>query len=115
MGKQSCPTHSFAYCCTKLGKRTGCPRSNRRGENAPSRQQIRLFKRHNQWSKSTTIVPRRKMEVKTMFDSKHYVPILRWKAAEKEALEQLTSKEKESMTPLFEILMPQPKNQKAGE
>jgi Beta protein len=50
-----------------------------------------------------------------MFDSKHYVPILRWKAAEKEALEQLTSKEKVSMTPLFEILMPQPKNPKAGE
>jgi hypothetical protein len=50
-----------------------------------------------------------------MFDSRHYVPILRWKAAEKEALEQLTSKEKESMSPLFEILMPQPKNPKAGD
>jgi len=55
------------------------------------------------------------MEVKTMFDSKHYVPILRWKAAEKEALEQSTSKEKESMTPLLEILMPQPKNPKKGD
>ena len=50
-----------------------------------------------------------------MFNSKHYIPILRWKAAEKEALEQLTTKEKKSMTPLFEILMPQPKNLKEGD
>jgi hypothetical protein len=51
----------------------------------------------------------------TMFDSKHYIPILRWKAAEKEALEQLTTKEKVRMTPLLEILMPQPKNPKVGD
>jgi hypothetical protein len=50
-----------------------------------------------------------------MFNSNHYVPILRWKAAEKEALEQLSSKEKESMTPLLEILMPQPRNPKKGD
>jgi hypothetical protein len=50
-----------------------------------------------------------------MFDSKHYIPILRWKAAEKEALEQLTAKEKKAMTPLLEILMPQPKNLKDGD
>jgi hypothetical protein len=43
-----------------------------------------------------------------MFDSKHYVPILRWKAAEKEALGKLSSKQKELITPLLEILMPQP-------
>jgi hypothetical protein len=50
-----------------------------------------------------------------MFDSKHYVPILRWKAAEREALEQLTTKEKGRITPLLEILMPQPKNPKEGD
>lgn len=50
-----------------------------------------------------------------MFDSKHYIPILRWKAAEREALEQLTTKERGRMTPLVEILMPQPKNLKEGD
>lgn len=50
-----------------------------------------------------------------MFDSKHYIPILRWKAAEREALEQLTTEEKGWVTPLIEILMPQPKNPKEGD
>ena len=31
-----------------------------------------------------------------MFKSKHYVPVLRWKAAEKEALKELNDKQKES-------------------
>ena len=44
-----------------------------------------------------------------MFNSKHYIPILRWKAAEKEALEKLDHKKKEFITPLIELIMPQPK------
>lgn len=42
-----------------------------------------------------------------MFDYKHYVPILRWKAAEKEALEKLSDEQKKSVTPLIELIMPQ--------
>lgn len=44
-----------------------------------------------------------------MFDNKHYIPILRWKAAEREALEHVSSKDKSMMTPLIELIMPQPK------
>ncbi len=44
-----------------------------------------------------------------MFNNKHYIPILRWKAAEREALEQVTVKEKTLMTPLIELIMPQSK------
>lgn len=52
----------------------------------------------------------------TMFDYKHYVPILRWKAAEKEALGFLTDDQKKLITPLIELLMPQPKQlTKTGE
>lgn len=50
-----------------------------------------------------------------MFDSRHYVPILRWKAAEREGLEKLSSDEKKFITPLLEILMPQSKRSKDGE
>jgi hypothetical protein len=50
-----------------------------------------------------------------MTDSKRYVPILKWKAAEKEALQELKPAEKSLITPLLELLMPQPKQAKAGE
>lgn len=49
-----------------------------------------------------------------MFTHKHYIPILRWKAAEKGALQNLKSEHKSYITPLIEFIMPQPKNQ-AGE
>jgi hypothetical protein len=42
-----------------------------------------------------------------MFDYKHYVPILRWKAAEKGALRQLFTKNRSNITPLIEFTMPQ--------
>ena len=38
-----------------------------------------------------------------MFDTRHYVPILRWKHAEKLALHRLVAHDKEKMTPLIEI------------
>lgn len=50
-----------------------------------------------------------------MFKSKHYVPVLRWKAAEKEALKELNDKQKEFVTPVIEIIMPQPAKLKNGE
>lgn len=50
-----------------------------------------------------------------MFDSRHYVPILRWKAAEQEALEKLTTAEKALITPVIELLMPQPTVFKIGD
>lgn len=50
-----------------------------------------------------------------MFNYKHYVPVLRWKAAEKEALEKITDEEKELITPLIEIIMPQPPEYKVKE
>jgi len=49
-----------------------------------------------------------------MFNFKHYIPILRWKAAEKDALATLSPKDKKSITPLIEFLMPQPKPVKPG-
>lgn len=50
-----------------------------------------------------------------MFDYKHYVPILRWKAAERESLEQLTGEQKKFISPVMELLMPQPQRPKEGE
>ena len=44
----------------------------------------------------------------------HYIPILRWKAAEREALQNLTPEQKASITPLIEIIMPRPKTYKKG-
>ncbi|MCK4553492.1 beta family protein [Candidatus Parcubacteria bacterium] len=42
-----------------------------------------------------------------MFNSRHYIPIIRWKAAEKEALGELSTSTKENITPLIEFIMPQ--------
>ncbi len=47
-----------------------------------------------------------------MFNYKHYVPILKWRAAEKGALEKLEPKHKTLITPLIEFIMPQPKYRK---
>lgn len=41
-----------------------------------------------------------------MFNSKHYVPILKWKRAELTALKGLSEKDKDRMTPLIELVMP---------
>lgn len=38
-----------------------------------------------------------------MFDYKHYVPILRWKAGERIALRELYDADKEALTPVIEI------------
>ena len=45
-----------------------------------------------------------------MFNTKHYIPILKWKGAERKALEKLSDKEKMFITPVVQIIMPQPKN-----
>lgn len=50
-----------------------------------------------------------------MFNIQHYVPVLRWKAAEKEALEQLSTEQKIYLTPVIEIIMPQPPPPKTGQ
>ncbi len=44
-----------------------------------------------------------------MFKNNHYIPILRWKAAEKEALGNSESTKKSFMTPMIEFVMPQSK------
>lgn len=45
-----------------------------------------------------------------MFNHKHYVPILRWRAAEKGALLKLREEHKALVTPLIEFIMPQSNN-----
>ncbi len=47
---------------------------------------------------------------KDMFGPKHYVPILKWKRAEQNALQALRDKDKELMTPLIQFVMPKPKS-----
>lgn len=44
-----------------------------------------------------------------MFDSKHYVPILKWKRAEQGALKALEEKHKKNITPLIQFVMPRTK------
>lgn len=41
-----------------------------------------------------------------MFDSKHYVPILKWKRAEQGALKALAEEHKKRITPLIQFVMP---------
>ncbi|KKS03100.1 MAG: hypothetical protein UU64_C0006G0009 [candidate division WWE3 bacterium GW2011_GWF2_41_45] len=38
---------------------------------------------------------------------KHYIPVLRWRAAEKTALQKMGSKQKNLITPFIEVFMPQ--------
>jgi len=41
-----------------------------------------------------------------MFDSRHYVPILKWKRAEMNALKMIKKENKEYITPLVQLVMP---------
>lgn len=41
-----------------------------------------------------------------MFDSKHYVPMLKWKRAEQGALKALGEEDKKHITPLIQLVMP---------
>lgn len=50
-----------------------------------------------------------------MFNTKHYIPILKWKAAEQQALEKLSDNEKNYITPMIQIIMPRPKIPKKNE
>lgn len=53
--------------------------------------------------------------VNSMFDSKHYVPILKWKRAEQGALKSLEEKYKKYITPLIQLVMPKYKPQEKLE
>ena len=44
-----------------------------------------------------------------MFNSEHYIPILKWKRAEQGALKSLANECKKQMTPLIQFVMPKPK------
>lgn len=50
-----------------------------------------------------------------MFNSKHYIPILKWKRAEQNALESLSVETKKSITPLVQFVMPKAKSAKDPE
>lgn len=47
-----------------------------------------------------------------MVTIKDYIPVLRWKKAERDALAKLDVKIREKITPLFELIMPAPKRDK---
>ena len=47
-----------------------------------------------------------------MVTIKYYIPVLRWKKAERDALATLSVKIRENITPLFELIMPAPKRGK---
>ena len=50
-----------------------------------------------------------------MFDSKHYIPILKWKRAEQGALKALEERHKKDITPLIQFVMPKNKPQEQLE
>jgi len=50
-----------------------------------------------------------------MFDSHHFVPILKWKRAEQGALKELFAEQKKYMTPLIQFVMPKPKSDESLE
>src|SRR6266404_7930942 len=52
---------------------------------------------------------------KDIFGPKHYVPILKWKRAEQNALQALKDKDKELMTPLIQFVMPKAKSKDSPE
>jgi phosphate uptake regulator len=56
------------------------------------------------------IISQMKNGTNNMFDSKHYVPILKWKRAEQGALKALEEKHKKNITPLIQFVMPKPKS-----
>src|SRR5438094_4091665 len=43
--------------------------------------------------------------MKLTFDHKHYVPVLRWKRAERDALVRLTNDVRTRITPLLELVL----------
>jgi len=47
-----------------------------------------------------------KSGINNMFDSKHYIPILKWKRAEQGALKALRGDQKKYITPLIQFVMP---------
>ncbi len=50
-----------------------------------------------------------------MFNYKHYVPILKWRPAEQQALSNLSPARKELLSPLIQLVMPPAKNPRKGE
>ncbi len=50
-----------------------------------------------------------------MFDSHHFVPILKWKRAEQGALKELSAERKNCITPLIQFVMPTPKSDETLE
>jgi hypothetical protein len=50
-----------------------------------------------------------------MFNSKHYVPILKWKRAEQGALKALSDKYRKNITPVIQFVMPKDKSEKGLE
>jgi len=50
-----------------------------------------------------------KSGINNMFDSKHYIPILKWKRAEQGALKALGEDQKKYITPLIQFVMPKNK------
>ncbi len=51
---------------------------------------------------------------KTMFTNKHYIPILKWKRAEQNALETMDPKDKKYITPLIQFVMPKLNSKEAS-
>lgn len=47
--------------------------------------------------------------INNMFNSRHYVPILKWKRAEQGALKEVQDEVKDNIIPLIELVMPKPK------
>lgn len=76
----------------------------------PLNQPIVLLFNHPEKHPSKMYLSRR---IKSMFDQKHYVPILKWRRGERFALSQLSDAQKELITPLFEI-PPIPYNHQQG-
>jgi hypothetical protein len=50
-----------------------------------------------------------------MVEIKSYIPIFRWRPAERKALEQLFHQDRENLTPLIEFVMPAPSIKKQGD
>lgn len=50
-----------------------------------------------------------------MFTHNHYVPILKWKPAEIKALEKVDAVQKKYITPLIQLVLPNPSNPKKNE
>lgn len=51
-----------------------------------------------------------KSGINNIFNSRHYVPILKWKRAEQDALKALTNECRDRISPIIELVMPKPKS-----